>query len=465
MYLRYKFLSLGFEDLLNRHNGVIIEPSAEGEKDKDGEEKNSSGSKAGSRSATPTSKGKGKGRGKKNAAAAPNALATPGTAGPSSGNNYYRSHTMGHLQNGILFLLYDHHVVNVIHASGIMLDTHQYTARNPPGTKHQPSWPPPPPWAAEGPPAPQMGTISYHQPGTQPGFYQPASPYYRTGLQANGSAVQQQPPYPQLPQDMQNRMQPPTQNAPPHQDARTSRTGTPANSNLHQQSGDIDMKDDQPGVGEAPPIPAAPVIDPSLDMSSPSRPIGNVTGGAGSHLQTPQSMNKPVSLEITQAAMEAVLQSAQRDSSRASGTAEGGMSGNVSPANGQVHTQGQTQNFGIRGSPQSNGALSVGSNTDVQPRPIVHTTGKSPFAHSGTSTQKPSTPQPPPPPPVTIPAPITQPEHTTRPEPMEPMLTEDGEPMLNPGSLLFLVFIIDNSAKLLTSNSRAIDPGQCDFRC
>ena len=426
---------LGVEDLFIRHNGVIIEPSAEGEKDKDGEEKNSSGSKAGSRSATPISKGKGKGRGKKNAAVTPNAITTPGAAGPSNGNNYYRSHTMGHLQNGILLCLHDQHLVNAIHALGIMLDPQQYTASNPPGTRHQPSWPPPPPWAAEGPTAPQMGTISYHQPGTQPGFYQPASPYYRTGPHANGNAVQQQqPPYPQHPQDMHSRMQPPTQNAPPHQDAHASRTGTPANTNLHQQ-GDIDMKDDQPGVGEAPPIPAAPVIDPSLDMSTPSRPVGNVrTGSAGSHLQTPQSANKPVSLEITQAAMEAVLQSAQRDSSRTSSAPEGVVSGNVSPANGQAYNKGQTQNLGIRGSPQSNGALSAGSNTDVQPRPPVHTTGKSPFAHSGTSTQKPATPQPPPPPPpVTIPVPIPQPELTIPPEPMEPMLTEDGEPMLNPG--------------------------------
>lgn len=334
-----------------------------------------------------------------------------------------------------------------------MLDPQQYTASNPPGTRHQPSWPPPPPWAAEGPTAPQMGTISYHQPGSQPGFYQPTSPYYRTGPPANGGAVQQQQqqPFPQLPQDMQNHMQPPNQNAPPHQDPHLSRTGTPANTNLHQQGNDIDMKGSQQGIGEAQPIPAAPVIDPSLDMSTPSGPVGNVqTGGTTGHLQAPQSVNKPVSLEITQAAMEAVLQSAQRDSSRTSGTPEGVMSGNVSPANGQIHNQGQTQSFGIRGSPQSNGALSVGSNADVQPRPPVHTTGKSPFAHSGTTTQKPSTPQPPPPPsPVTIPAPpIPQPEHTIRPEPMEPMLTEDGEPMLNPGSLLSLAFDIGNWANL-----------------
>lgn len=94
----YQVSVLGVERRLVRHNGVIIEPSGEGEKEKEGEEGGSSGSKAGSRSTSPISKGKGKGRGKKNAT--PSALATPGTAGPSSGNNYYRSHTMGHLQNG-----------------------------------------------------------------------------------------------------------------------------------------------------------------------------------------------------------------------------------------------------------------------------------------------------------------------------------------------------------------------------
>jgi len=47
------------------------------------------------------------------------------------------------------------------------------------------------------------------------------------------------------------------------------------------------------------------------------------------------------------------------------------------------------------------------------------TTAKSPFAHQS---------------PILQPQPLPQPG--ARPEPMEPMLTEDGEPMLNPAELL-----------------------------
>lgn len=353
---------------------------------------------------------------------------------------------------------------------GIMLDPRQYAESNlglpTSATRlHQASWPPPPPWAAEGPQA-QMGTISYH-PGSQPGFYQP-SPYYRqNGGPANGSAMQQQQ-FVHQPQDMQNNMSP-HQNAPPTHENQVSRTGTP--SNLNQPSADVEMTDGsspQLPVGEGQSVPVAPVIDPSLDMSTPTGPPGNAqnVNVGGSSTPSQGASTKPVSLEITQAAMEAVLQSAQRESSRASGTPDRGISGNASPANG--HTLAQTANIAsqhLAGSPQGNQGLSAGSNTSAELKPPpVHTTGKSPFAHSGSSQSQPppqpSPPQPSPAPQVAPPPPPPpQPEPVTRPEPMEPMLTEDGEPMLNPGMLLSIPDVI-SILIYFDIHSRAIDSGQ-----
>lgn len=291
---------------------------------------------------------------------------------------------------------------------------------------HQASWPPPPPWAAEGP-QPQMGTISYH-PGQQPGFYQP-SPYYRQNGPMNGAPVMQQQFVSQSP-DMQNGMSP-HQNVSSSQDNHASRTATPSmqnNPNPNQQSSDVDMKDNSASQGnaEGQSIPVAPVIDPSLDMSSTTiaAQTGNVQGaGVSSNTQAGQgSSSKPVSLEITQAAMEAVLQSAQRESSRASDTPDLGKPANGSP-NGHVNAQ-----LSIAGGQQQvGGGLHGGTGTVTKPNSggdaaqlsvpvLATTTAKSPFAHQS---------------PIQQPQPLPQPG--ARPEPMEPMLTEDGEPMLNPG--------------------------------
>lgn len=289
---------------------------------------------------------------------------------------------------------------------------------------HQASWPPPPPWAAEGP-QPQMGTISYH-PGSQPGFYQP-SPYYRqNGTTMSGGPVMQQQ-FVAQPQDMQNGMSPHPNAAPtPAKDNEASRTGTPATqTNPSQQSGDVDMKDSsKQGTGEGKPVPA-PVIDPSLDMSAPAAPIGSGQGGSveGGSQSGQGTTTKPVSLEITQAAMEAVLQSAQRESNRASGTPDT-RAASTSPANGhamvQTSSAGSDQQQVVGGGLQGSGGSGALSNSSggghsTGPSP-PHTTGKSPFAAPST-TQSPS---------------------IMPPEPMEPMLTEDGEPMLNPGSLTSL---------------------------
>ena len=293
---------------------------------------------------------------------------------------------------------------------------------------HQASWPPPPPWAAEGS-QPQMGTISYH-PSHQAGYYQP-SPYYRQNGSINGAPVMP-PQFVSQPQDMQQNGMSPHQNTTSTQDDHASRTTTPSmqnNSNPNQQGADIDMKDNSsPQVStEGQSMPAAPVIDPSLDMSSTTTTqAGKVQGGnVGSNTQAGQgSSSKPVSIEITQAAMEAVLQSAQRESSGASGTPDAGGLSSGSP-NGHVNSQtsvsgsGQQQaGSGVQGGTSLANKPNGGGDTPQLSIPMpTTTTAKSPFAHQS---------------PIPQPQPLPQPG--ARPEPMEPMLTEDGEPMLNPGS-------------------------------
>jgi len=233
-----------------------------------------------------------------------------------------------------------------------------------------------------------------------------------------GPVMQQ--PFVAQPQEMQNGMSP-HHNAASAQDNQASRTGTPAmQNNAGRQNGDVDMKDStKQGTGDGQPVPAAPVIDPSLDMSAPTSQAGKAQGGnVEGSLQSGQGPTaKPVSLEITQAAMEAVLQSAQRESNRTSGTPDAGIN-SASPANGHAIVQpsnaGGNQQRG-NGMLQGGGGAGVVSNSSgggdtAGPSP-PHKTGKSPFAPPSS-------------------------EPVTRPEPMEPMLTEDGEPMLNPAELL-----------------------------
>ena len=245
---------------------------------------------------------------------------------------------------------------------------------------HQASWPPPPPWAAGGDQAQaqaqaQMGTISYHP--QQPGYYQP-SPYYRSpGPPMGGAPVMQQafPVQPQQPQDMQQQHS----------------QGVDGEQELGDEDaqGDVEMDEN---------VSPGPVIDPSLDASaSTPNPQGN---GIPSPQISPPS-KKPVSLEITQAAMQAVLQS-----SRASATPDQGIHSNSSSVNGHLNAQ----------------STNAAPESYAEPRPI--TTAKSPFAHHSPVTQSQALPQG-----QHIPA--AQSSQTA----MEPMLTEDGEPMLSPGSL------------------------------
>ena len=414
---------------VDRHNGVIIEPveTQKNQEEGDNNDAGSSASKPGSRGSSPAAKGKGKGKAKKNATDAPAALANPGTAGPASGpSSYYRQHTM---QNGALNIpriqLLTSFTLVFFSPQGMVMDPQQYAQNGlaipTSATRlHQASWPPPPPWAAEGP-QPQMGTISYH-PGQQAGFYQP-SPYYRQNGPMNGNPVMQQQFVPQ-PQDMQNAMSPHPNAAPPTQENHTSRTGTPSMQNIpssNQQGTDVEMKDssNSQGMVDGQPVPAAPVIDPSLDMTSTSQTGDGRVGHAGGNAQVGQgSSSKPVSLEITQAAMEAVLQSAQRESSRASGTPDRGRPANDSPVNGHVSITGDCQQqVGMQGGTGSVTKPNSGGGAEHLSIPTtITTTAKSPFAHQSPVQQ-----------------PQLLPQSKSRPEPMEHMLTEDGEPMLNPG--------------------------------
>jgi len=241
-----------------------------------------------------------------------------------------------------------------------------------------------------------------------------------------GPIMQQQ--FVAQPQEMQNGLSP-HQNAAPTQNNQASRTATPAmQNNANQQTGDVEMKDgSKQGLRDGQPVPVAPVIDPSLDMSAPTAQTGQAQGGnvEGSSQGGQGSTAKPVSLEITQAAMEAVLQSAHRESSRTSGTPDAGI---ASPVNGHANANGSNQQPVGSVMLQGGGGVvhnSSGGRDTAGPNP-PHTTGKSPFAAPSSVQSQP----------------------VTRPEPMEPMLTENGEPMLNPAELLTQVSSISDSTQI-----------------
>jgi len=204
-----------------------------------------------------------------------------------------------------------------------------------------------------------------------------------------GAPVMQQQ-YPTQPQQIQDIQQQQQQHQ--HQQHQQQQQHT-HDLDADQELGDEDAQGDVEMDENASPDPSGPVIDPSLDASA-STPAPQGNGHLPTQISPPS--NKPVSLEITQAAMQAVLQS-----SRASATPDQAGHSNNASANGHL-------------SVQSTNAASEGF---AEPRPI--TTAKSPFApHS----------------PVVQPQALSQAQ--TSQNSMEPMLTEDGEQMLNPDDLL-----------------------------
>lgn len=147
----------------------------------------------------------------------------------------------------------------------------------------QPNWVPPPPWDAGHP----MGPY-HHLPGAPPGYYAPA--YYR-------HAPGMMPPPPHHPQNSEMNSQPQTPNGQEssHDEQRD---------NPNEQVVDPELSEGGQAAGrpsQKKTAQAAPVIDPSLDA-----------GGARSTHDAPPTGSPPVSLEITQAAMQAVLDAARR---------------------------------------------------------------------------------------------------------------------------------------------------------
>ncbi|KII94227.1 hypothetical protein PLICRDRAFT_36475 [Plicaturopsis crispa FD-325 SS-3] len=227
-----------------------------------------------------------------------------------------------------------------------------------------------PPWG-EGTPAQMQPPMAYH-PAVPPGQGPPPNRYYPTGYV----------------------------HPPPHHSNHASRNGTP-NSN-----GPVD--------GEGPPQEGlvsfedrtlaaeakreAPVIDPSLDASPPTPAKG---------------ADDSVSLEMTKAAMEAVLKSAERETSQAQASASSGGT-NHSPSaaapNGQI-----SPSAGSHGSEEmevdnlvdGGGQDGAGAGDDQRGEGRSASDLETAHVYDG-----------------------------NRPPPMEHMLTEDGEPMLNPAELL-----------------------------
>jgi hypothetical protein len=366
----------------SRHNGVIIEPN-EGEKSKEDGEEDGQSAGSQSRSASPATKGK-----EKQTTAIPphpNALAQPASAGPSGG--YYRQHTA---TNGA-FIPPPRPL-----ASAIMEGQYSQSIALPTSATrlHQANWVPPP-WGSEGPP-PHMGSISYHQiPGPHPYFQ--SSAYYRPAMV----------PPPPLPH--QSQINPDLVNG-QNVNGNSSQSNEP--NTIPSMHNDVDSPASHNGLGQkAPPDvematarspPTAPVIDPSLDVPTPGpKQASNSSTPQFAPNSTLGVPDEILSLHITQAAMEAVLESAARQIAEGSTTEA---TDNFRRADGNHTDDGEAD---AEGEADAGGdeerSLSSHLKSDITPGT---------FAEPSTTRQ------------------------STRPEPMEHMLTEDGEPMLNPAELL-----------------------------
>jgi hypothetical protein len=305
---------------------------------------------------------------------------------------------------------------------------------------HQANWHPPPPWAMDAQPPP-MGQIAYHQvPGSHPIYYQP-SPYYRT----NGSLLppQTQPPHqPQInahPPGNQNGM--PSENDTPATANGASRTGTPAvnhavdprlshsdvNSTRRAMDVNIVSSNTTDAQREGQSYPAAPVIDPSLDASTSPMGATDTTDSANRTSERPV-----VTLTMTQAAVEAVLKSVICESKLSddiSGNSEAHDGQNVGHTKDMDIDEFQSHNSNAHNQRSlSEGDADVDRNTDMDVHEEMLISSQLSPNHG-----------------------YHTPLHLSRPEPMEHILTEDGEPMLNPGSLR--VILIVNAAFLTLHHS------------
>ena len=279
---------------------------------------------------------------------------------------------------------------------------------------HQAIWPPPPPWVMDGQ-APPIGQLTYHQVSdSHPMYFQP-SPYYRS----NGSMVpsrspQINPEFVVRAQGNQNGMssENDTENSP-------SSTSTPVahnvvdprlshiDANSRQGAMDIDViSSSNTPDGQRQAYATAPVIDPSLDTPTET-PAGGDLHDRENGNSVDQADSEALSLKITQAAVEAVFESVMRESKLSDEASRG--SADVRNGNGR-----DIDHADIR-SRSSEGGLDPNVNEDVEDdsRDELHITAD-----------------------LVPDRQYHSPLHLSRPEPMAHIMTEDGLPMLNPGSYL-----------------------------
>ena len=310
---------------------MIIEPTGN-EKTKEGDaEAGSSRSKSRSRSGTPSGRISVKPEG----AQQPTALAQPGTAGPLSGSpSYYRQNAGPGAGADVLLFSSNTEQKRTQMSSnttaytippppppGAPLDP-QY-AQSPASTAriHQGGWPPPP-WPADGT-VPAMGQIPHlaYQVAAGPAIYYQPSPYYRPtpGMLPPHAQLPHQPQInPDLGQELQNggssndagpsaaTAAAAHDGSPPHSVVVDPQLSQPDSSPV-QRSMTIDANDTP-----------VPVIDPSLDASSEADDGGAPSDDEGLDMDmdmdaaaAPDHISA-LSLKITQAAMEAVLESARQ---------------------------------------------------------------------------------------------------------------------------------------------------------
>ncbi|KAF9236848.1 hypothetical protein BU15DRAFT_76573 [Melanogaster broomeanus] len=341
----------------SRHNGVVIEPTdvADRKKALRDDHPQSSGSKSKSRSISPSLKDK-----ESPSASSGPASSLPSTSAPPP-QSYYRQHT---LPAGVLMpppgMMVDGH-----YPSGIALPTSATRL-------HQATWPPPPHWGGDGPqpppPPPHMIHIGYTHP-----YYNTTPPYYRPGMMQHPADLVP-------PQHIQNGV-----GSPGTGESSSSRTGSPVMANMAVGPSGLEREaDTETGEGEA------SVIDPSLVSPSAS-----------------SADSSPVSMEITQAAVEAVLKSAGRESSANSQAS--GVSDTAGSSPGHGHQQVSSHTSGEEGE----------ENTDRDPTVVqdLPLSSHAMSSHNPSYSSSNGTP-------------------LERPPEMEQILTEDGEPMLNPAELL-----------------------------
>ncbi|KAA1478091.1 hypothetical protein DENSPDRAFT_845289 [Dentipellis sp. KUC8613] len=389
----------------SRHNGVIIEPDQDkgkGPQGPGGEQISAGSSKSRSRSGTPGSKSKGQGDPNSTPS---NALAQPGAAGPGPAAHpgYYRQHGMN-----TDFLVF----VPPRTPQGIIMDPN-YQAMGIPTSAarmHQPppNWPPPPPWAPDGQP------IGYPpMPGAPPGYF----PYYRPGMLPPHMTPEM------VAQHIANGGPPPPPPGGAPQPGQPAPQGV-VDPQLAQQSaeqqpdGDTEMKDGAaPAEGSNAPAksaethPSTPVIDPSLD------------NGGREGLQSTEANNGHVSLEITAQAMEAVLLAARQHLQDHIAAAKAGRKLENAIATGVLGGEPPEGEQKTLGSPS---AAAGSSNSEGEVEAAVNAEGGSGEDKTAANEQTESQP-----PPERV---EEQPQGRAA-EP-EQMLTEDGEPMLNPAELL-----------------------------